>query len=93
MKLEIEVPDYNKSNGMKLKWEDGFKIEVKEQSSRSVLIKANKAGLFSLARHLLALSVSSIPTGYHLHFDDLNSLEDGSCELIIEKWKSDGDNP
>jgi hypothetical protein len=85
MKLEIEIPEYNESNGMKLEWEDGFKIEVQEQSPRSILIKANKAGLFSLARHLLALSVSSIPAGYHLHFDDLNSLEDGSCELVIEK--------
>jgi hypothetical protein len=85
MKLEIEIPDYNERNGLELKWEDGFEIEVKEQSSGCIVIKANEAGLISLARHLLALSVSSIPTGYHLHFDDLNSLEDGSYELIIEK--------
>jgi len=84
LKIEMKVPDFHKGYGMELDWEDGFEIEIR-QSPESVMLRANKAGLISLARHLLALSVSSVPAGYHLHFDDLNSLEAGSCELIIEK--------
>lgn len=72
---------------MELKWKDGFLIEVTLPSSGGVVITANDAGLISLANHLLMLSNSSVPNGYHLHFDELNSLEDGSCELIIEKKK------
>lgn len=37
------------------------------------------------ARHLLTLAQDSVPSGTHIHFDDLNSLEDGSIGLIIEK--------
>jgi len=38
-----------------------------------------------LANHLLNLSQENIPSGYHLHFDEYNSLENGSCDLIIQK--------
>ena len=48
-------------------------------------IIANKEGLTSLANHLLNLAQDNVPRGYHLHFDESNSLKDGSSELIIEK--------
>lgn len=85
MKFELEIPDYNKHQGLRLIWEEGFRIDVKQQDIGSIVIKANEAGLLSLARHFITLSNSSVPNGYHIHFDDMNSLEDGSCELIIEK--------
>ena len=50
-----------------------------------ILISANKAGLVSLANHLLALAQDDVKIGTHIHFDDLNSLEENSVGLIIEK--------
>lgn len=44
---------------------------------------ANKSGLISLANHLLNLGQDDISFGHHLHFDEYNSLEEGSSELII----------
>ena len=83
MDMTIKVPIYE-NKGISLEWDYGFEIEAKKESS-GVIIRANKAGLISLARHLLTLSQDSIPEGYHIHLDDSNSLENDSCELIIEK--------
>jgi hypothetical protein len=41
--------------------------------------------LISLAIHLLTLAQENVPVGSHCHFDEHNSLEHGSKELIIEK--------
>lgn len=49
------------------------------------MIKGNKAGLVSLAVQLLALAQEDAPLHTHLHYDDLNSLEEKSVEFIIEK--------
>ena len=49
------------------------------------MLKANKEGLESLAKQLLQLSQNERPKGYHLHYDEYYSLEDGSVEFIIEK--------
>jgi hypothetical protein len=84
MKYEIEVPDYSEKTGIKMNWNYGFTIDGRI-SNNTVVIKANKEGLISLARHLLNLSQESIPLGYHFHLDESNSLEDGSCEIVIEK--------
>ncbi|WBM76129.1 Imm32 family immunity protein [Saprospira grandis] len=84
MKLEIEIPDYNKNVGIKYSWEDSFDIKVTVVNGE-VQIAANPAGLRSLANHLLNLSQDSIPSGRHLHFDEYNSLEDGSNSLTITK--------
>lgn len=84
MKVEIEVPDYSSEFGLKAKWESGFEIECKFQGDR-VLIQANREGLLSLANHLINLAQDTVPQGRHFHFDESNSLEDGSVELIIEK--------
>lgn len=38
-----------------------------------------------MASHLLNLAQADVPLGTHIHLDSLNSLEDGSDEIIIEK--------
>jgi hypothetical protein len=84
MKIEIDLPEYSTEKGIQMSWENEFTIEV-QADTKTVRVKANKAGLISLAKQLLTLAQSSIPAGYHMHYDESNSLEDGSCELILEK--------
>ncbi|MBD5523586.1 MAG: hypothetical protein HDR04_04050 [Lachnospiraceae bacterium] len=84
MKVEIELEDYSKEEGLKLKWEKGFNIKV-EREGDEVLISANKAGLISLANHLLTLSQDEVLEGTHIHLDKYNSLEEDSLDVIIEK--------
>ena len=68
---------------MNNKWKDGFTIKVNVLADKSVVIAANKEGLQSLAMQLNDLANEYI--GNHFHYDEYTSLEDGSCELIIEK--------
>lgn len=67
---------------MKTDWVDGFEIRVSVDAGEAV-ISANKEGLLSLAQQLAALAEGS--AGSHIHYDEYNSLEEGSAELIIEK--------
>ena len=67
---------------MDIEWEDGFTIKVKVDEG-SVVVRANKEGMLSLARQLMALADSD--AGCHIHYDEHNSLEEGSAEMIIEK--------
>jgi hypothetical protein len=69
---------------MKLEWVNGFVIKT-EIHKNELIIKANKEGLLSLAKHLQAMAQDGISPGYHLHLDASNSLEDESLPLIIEK--------
>ena len=66
-----------------MNWEDDFSIKVSVDDQHIVLISANKDGLVSLADQLKALANED--TGSHIHYDEYNSLEEGSSELIIEK--------
>lgn len=84
MEIKLEVPRYDPNSGIKYKWENDFEIEAKYHEGCIQLI-ANKAGLISLANHLLNLAQDDIPLGYHLHFDEYNSLKSGSTDLIIQK--------
>jgi hypothetical protein len=84
MKLKIEVPQFSPEKGIEYRWEFGFSIEVKTVNN-SVCISANREGLISLANHLLNLAQEKVPQGHHLHFDEYNSLEEGSLQMIIEK--------
>ena len=86
-KIAIEIPEYNPQKGIEVSWEKGFEIST-NIGNNAITISANKEGLISLARHLITLAEA--PIQEHLHFDDLNSLEDGSVELIIDKIKSVG---
>ena len=67
---------------MNIEWIDGFNISVKCQDGAAV-ISANRAGLLSLAGQLMELAKGE--PGDHIHYDQDNSLEDGSMELIIER--------
>ena len=67
---------------MTINWVDGFEIRVNVEHGEAV-ISANKEGLLSLAQQLTALAEET--AGSHIHYDDYNSLEEGSAELTIEK--------
>ena len=81
--MNIFVPTYGE-NGMTFVWEDGFSIKC-SIDNEAVRIEANKEGLISLARHLLELAQEEVPEFEHIHFDEYNSLDDNSVELIIVK--------
>lgn len=66
---------------MKIKWHDGFSVKVKAGNGE-VCISANREGLLSLADQLTALANEG--AGSHIHYDEYNSLEECSDELIIE---------
>ena len=84
MKIEVEVNPYSPLEGIHLKWERGYEITVMKEEDE-VIIQANKAGLISLANHLLTLAQDDVPVHEHVHLDEDNSLEDGSLPIIIEK--------
>lgn len=84
MEVNIKVPEYSSFNGLRLEWEDNFAISSSVENN-TVTITANKEGLISLAKHLLTLAQVEVPTGSHIHLDDINSLETNSVELIFEK--------
>ncbi len=65
---------------MKIEWKEGFEIRVSIDGN-AVYISANREGLLSLANHLTTLA-ESIP-GNHIHYDECNSLEEGSVEMVI----------
>ena len=67
---------------MNINWIDGFEIRVDHDNDEGV-ISANKEGLLSLAGQLAALAEGE--PGDHIHYDEHNSLEKGSAELIIER--------
>lgn len=67
---------------MILEWKDGFEIKVRIENNTTV-ISANREGLLSLAAQLSALA--NAEKGDHIHYDEYNSLETASAELIIER--------
>ena len=67
---------------MDIEWVEGFEIKAMIRNNEIVLT-ANREGLLSLAKHLTALA-NGVP-GDHIHYDEYNSLEEGSAEMIIEK--------
>lgn len=69
---------------MRIEWVEGFEIRVSIENGE-VVISANKEGLLSLANHLTALA-EEMP-GSHIHYDEQNSLGEGSAELIVERWE------
>lgn len=65
-------------------WEADYSIEVMVQEGE-VLVRANQAGLISLAKQLLALAYApDAPEGFHYHYDPGVSLTDDSVPLVIE---------
>ncbi len=66
---------------MDMKWVDGSTISVRIDG-KAVVISANREGLLSLAGQLAAMAEER--PGCHIHYDEYNSLEEGSAELIVE---------
>ncbi|MBU4348574.1 hypothetical protein KJ671_03695 [Patescibacteria group bacterium] len=83
--IKMQIPKYSPEEGIKFKWEDHFTILVKKLDNE-ILIQCNKEGLISLAKIFLTLSQNSVPNKEHIHLDETNSLEKGSCGIIIEKF-------
>lgn len=84
MRVILDVPEYEPSSGVRLRWESGSEV-VTRVSHGEVVVAGNAAGLVSLARHLLALAAAEVPTGTHVHLDDDSGLEEGSSPLILER--------
>ena len=66
---------------MKIDWVEGFEIKAAAENGE-IVISANREGMLSLAKHLIALA-DGVP-GDHIHYDAYNSLEVGSADMIIE---------
>ena len=75
---------------MNITWKDGFSIKVRVDGG-TVVISANKDGLLSLADQLTTLAEAQ--PGSHIHYDESNSLEEGSAEMIIENYHEKRDYP
>lgn len=67
---------------MNVEWTDGSRIRV-SINNHTAVISANKEGLLSLAKQLAVLAEGA--PGDHVHYDEYNSLEEGSAELVIEQ--------
>ena len=67
---------------MKIEWISGFEIKAVVNNDE-IVISANREGMLSLAKQF-ALLADGIP-GDHIHYDESNSLEEGSAKLIIER--------
>ena len=83
MEIKLTIPEYP-AKGLEYEWENGFEIKT-GISGGEIMISANKAGLISLAKQMLTLAQDTVPVGYHMHFDEYNSLAEESVGLIIEK--------
>ena len=75
---------------MEISWEEDFAIRVKSVRG-VVVVSANREGLLSLAAQLMALAEAQ--PGSHIHYDESNSLEEGSAEMIIEHFCEKKDFP
>ena len=84
MQRVINVGTYDRTKGLALEWVPGFEIAVSVQGSE-ITIRANSAGLLSLAQHLATLAQDGVPAGAHFHLDQYGGLEDGSHDLILER--------
>ena len=84
MERVVRVGSYGADGGLRLEWTYGFEIAVKVESDEAV-ISANKAGLISLAQHLLTLAADEVPAGTHVHLDAARELEDNSCDLVLAR--------
>lgn len=80
----IEIGNYSREHGLQLTWVDGFTIDVKFHGGE-VVLRADPAGLRSLAAHLLTLAANEVPDGAHIHLEAGLELEDGSASLVVER--------
>lgn len=62
MHITLELPDYTPETGLRTQWQDGFSIAT-SGTADCFILKANKAGLISLAMHLLTLAQDGCASG------------------------------
>jgi hypothetical protein len=84
VKVTLDIPDYNPYEGFKFTWFENFTIHV-DLCHDGVMIKADKAGLMSLAAQLITLAQDDFGHDYDFHLDRHAALEDNSIDLIIVK--------
>lgn len=82
LKFAYDPPSYSGETGLVQEWEPGFVISV-NTDEEGIVLKANRAGLVTLAKHLLTLAQLNVPTGAHFHYDAGVSLEDDSLNLVV----------
>lgn len=87
MGMAVPVRPYAPETGVRLFWVPGTRIHVRAEGAE-VHVKANSAGLLSLASHLLALHQYPVPDGSHVHLDEFSGMDDGSAEVVIERGAS-----
>jgi hypothetical protein len=84
MELKIMIHDYDVAQGLLLSWQSGAQVRINIVDGE-VILRANRSGFFSMAAHMLTLAQEGVPQGEHLHLDDSNGLEEGSCPVVIER--------
>lgn len=84
MEITLDIPKYDRSSGLLLNWVDDHRIEVKIDNGE-VVIFANRAGLESLANHIMTLAQSEVPNGRHFHLSGSAGLEETSVDLVLGK--------
>lgn len=87
MERLVRIGSYSDESGLRLEWSYGFSIAVQSRPGE-VSIRANEAGLRSLAQHMLTLAEESVPDGAHIHLDASRELEADSEDLVIERSDS-----
>jgi len=89
--MEMEIPGYSSSYGVVPVGSDGdyhLDVQIRGERHQEVTITADKEGLIVLARHLLTLAQDDVPSGCHIHYDEIafsGFLDKGSCSMIVNK--------
>ncbi|MET7796738.1 Imm32 family immunity protein [Streptomyces decoyicus] len=83
MDLVISVPEHRVGEGLQFAWDDDFEMEM-AVGPTEVVIKANRAGLTSLARHLLTLAQQGVHEGSHIHLTADQEIE-AQLDLVLER--------
>lgn len=83
MELKINIPDYD-GDAMDVVWQDNsyYSTEVFDDE---ILIKANSAGLISIAKQMLYMAYNDLLKGRHVYYDQFFTKMNNKYSLIIEK--------
>lgn len=85
MRIEVEIPEYNPEQGLVPIGVEPDTIIGAKQLDNIFYVSANKAGLISLAIHLLALAQDDTPIGREILYGEWNWLAEGSEIMIVRK--------
>jgi hypothetical protein len=91
MKIEVTVPEYSREHGLAPLAVEPDTILGAGMLNEKVFISGNKAGLMSLAIHLLALAQDDVPVGRDILYGAWNWLAPGSTPVLIRKIEADED--